>query len=197
MGKLSPSSTRDLHISVAQTILNKESGWKALTGTTNFGTIATNNNNRQHKLAFDLFVDRICGFVDAYYVILRGRVDALVFAGGIGEKSDRLRKAVVEQCACLGFKIDDGRNETTDKEELGKVVREVSKHVGGSDEGERAQERRRHHPHCVLVCQTNEQHEMAHASASDPALWQAAGGSEDGGMPDLSMLKVKSGHHDE
>lgn len=186
---------------MAETILNKESGWKALTGTTNFGTIATSNDNQQHKLAFDLFVDRICGFVGAYYVTLQGRVDALVFAGGIGEKSDRLRKAVVEQCACLGFEIDDGRNETTDKEELGKVVREVSKHVGGSggsDDDERAQQHRRHHHHHrVLVCQTDEQYEMAHAAAADPALWQAAGGSEDGEMPDLSMLKVKSSHHDE
>jgi acetate kinase len=37
--KLSPSSTKDLHISEAEDILNKQSGWKALTGTTDFSKL--------------------------------------------------------------------------------------------------------------------------------------------------------------
>lgn len=176
---------------MAETVLNKEAGWKALTGTTNFGTIATSSPDKdekhyqQNKLAFDLFVDRICGFVGSYYVTLQGHVDALVFAGGIGEKSDRLRKAVVTQCACLGFDIDDARNETTDEEEVGKVVREVSK----------KQQQQQQQRHRVLVCQTDEQYEMAHAAAADPALWQAAapgGSGDEGKAPELSMLKVKN-----
>ena len=38
---------------------------------------------------------------------LGGKVDALTFSGGIGEKSEELRKAVIEKVACLGFKPDD------------------------------------------------------------------------------------------
>lgn len=41
-----------------------------------------------------------------YYVKLLGNVDALVFAGGIGEKGGQLRQAVIDKVACLGFGID-------------------------------------------------------------------------------------------
>ncbi|CAJ2513443.1 Uu.00g015620.m01.CDS01 [Anthostomella pinea] len=153
VGKLSPASTKDLHISQAEEILNKRSGWAALTGTTNFGTIASSSSaDPRHKLAFDLFVDRICGFVGSYYVALQGRVDALVFAGGIGEKSDRLRASVVAQAACLGFAVDEEANARA----VEGVVQDVGK------EGAR---------HRTLVCQTDEQFEMARGCAEDGELW--------------------------
>ncbi|KAK3383876.1 Acetokinase family-domain-containing protein [Lasiosphaeria ovina] len=151
VGKLSPSSTKELHISRAEEILNKESGWKALTGTTNFGIIA-NSDEPEMKLAFDLFVDRICGFIGSYYVSLHGQVDALVFAGGIGEKSDRLRRAVVDQVACLSFDID----ETANGAEMEKVVQDIGK----------AGARQR-----VLVCSTDEQFEMARSCSEDREFW--------------------------
>ena len=108
--KLSPSSTKELHISQAEDILNKQSGWKALTGTTDFSKIANENAPDSHKLALDIFVDRIVGYVGNYFVKLDGQVDALVFSGGIGEKSALLRKRVVEKCSCLGFTIDEAKN---------------------------------------------------------------------------------------
>ncbi|KAG5985129.1 hypothetical protein E4U55_001098 [Claviceps digitariae] len=151
VGKLSPASTKHLHISKAEEILNKQSGWKALTGTTDFGEIAASNET-QHKLAFDLFVDRVCGFVGSYYVSLEGRVDALVFAGGIGERSSRFRSEVVRRTQCLGFLIDEGRNAG----HLNRVVEDV-----GSGEGR----------HCVLVCQTDEQYEMARAATEKREVW--------------------------
>ncbi|KAK4197461.1 putative acetate kinase [Triangularia verruculosa] len=162
VGKLSPASTKDLHISRAEEILNKKSGWKALTGTTDFGKITSAASSPGHpdhkamKLAFDLFVDRICGFIGSYYVSLRGQVDALVFAGGIGEKSAQLRAAVVDQISCLGFEID---GEFNDKNELEKVVEEVGKATGGRDRPR------------VLVVQTDEQFEMARACAEDAEFW--------------------------
>lgn len=169
VGKLSPSSTKDLHISVAEQILNKQSGWKAMTGTTNFGTIAS-SSEASHQLAFDVFVDRICGFVGSYFVSLKGDVDALVFAGGIGEKSDRLRKVVVEQVSCLGFEIDE---EANGGEVKGKV----------SDVGKKGAKKR------VLVCETDEQFEMARGCAEDEALWK-----DGDGTPQLTLGKVTSGH---
>ncbi|KAL6690327.1 Acetokinase family domain-containing protein [Trichoderma pleuroticola] len=153
VGKLSPASTEHLHISTAEEILNKASGWKSLTGTTNFGIIAA-SDEPQHRLAFDLFVDRICGFVGSYYVSLRGEVDAIVFAGGIGERSARLRSAVVEQAGCLGFAIDEALNNAEAAGDA--TVRELS----GKDS-----------KHRVLVCQTDEQFEMARACTEMEALW--------------------------
>lgn len=153
VGKLSPASTKDLHISRAEEILNKEAGWKALTGTTNFGAIvAASDSDPKMRLAFDLFVDRICGFIGSYYVSLHGRVDALVFAGGIGEKSDRLRSAVVDNLACLGFGID----ETANGRKLSNVVEDISV----TDV-----------KHKVLVCSTDEQFEMARICADDKEFW--------------------------
>lgn len=151
VGKLSPSSTESLHISRAEEILNKESGWKSLTGTTNFGAIASSSDAKM-KLAFDIFVDRICNYVGSYYVTLHGKVDALVFAGGIGEKSDLLRKRVTEEAACLGFEIDETLN--------GKSIDDVVQDVG--KKGAR---------HRTLVCQTNEQFEMARNCTVDEKLF--------------------------
>ncbi|KAI1807357.1 acetate kinase [Daldinia bambusicola] len=151
VGKLSPSSTKELHISVAEEILNKQSGWSAMTGTTNFGKIAA-SDRPECKLAFDLFADRVCGFVGSYYVSLAGKVDALVFAGGIGEKSDKLRAAVVEQVGCLGFGIDPALNAA----KISSVVQDVGA------KGAR---------HRTLVCRTDEQYEMARGCADNDELW--------------------------
>lgn len=147
VGKLSPSSTDSLHISRAEEILNKESGWKALAGTTDFGTIAS-SSDPNHKLAFDIIVDRVCNYIGSYYVSLHGKVDALVFAGGIGEKSELLRQRVTDEVGCLGFEIDAGKN--------GKEIEDVVQDVG--KEGAR---------HKTLVCQTDEQFEMARIVVAD------------------------------
>lgn len=134
--KLSPSSTKELHISTAEEILNKQSGWKALAGTSDFAKIATSDASPACKLALDIFVDRIVGFIGNYYVKLGGDVDALVFAGGIGEKSAMLRKMVVEKVSCLGFTIDDQKNEQLPDEN----VVQIGEHNGKK----------------TLVCQTDE-----------------------------------------
>ncbi len=94
------------------------------------------------KLAYDIFLNRVLGFVGSYYVFLGGKVDALVFAGGIGERSDRFRGDIATQAKCLGFEIDEVLN----KKKIVDVVQEVGK-KGANPR--------------VLVCQTDEQFEMA------------------------------------
>jgi acetate kinase len=140
-GKMSTAGTKELHITMAEQILNKESGWKAIAGTTDFGKISAGEDEGS-KLAFDLFVDRILGFVGSYYVTLRGEVDALVFAGGIGEKGVKLRAKVVEGASCLGFAVDEKANAEPEDEVVTEVTGSGAKHK-------------------VLICQTDEQLEMA------------------------------------
>ncbi|KAH8692720.1 putative acetate kinase [Talaromyces proteolyticus] len=145
---LSPSSTKEMHISTAEEILNKKSGWKGLTGTTDFAQIAVENPpTENHKLAFDILVDRISGFVGNYFVKLHGQLDAIVFAGGIGEKSALLRQAVAQQCSCLGFNIEAGKNSDGAVDENTPVT-DVTRDAGNGPR--------------VLICQTNEQFEMAY-----------------------------------
>ncbi|KAK5106093.1 hypothetical protein LTS08_000209 [Lithohypha guttulata] len=146
--KLSPSSTKDLHISTAEEILNKKSGWKAVAGTSNFAEIAKSDASQESQLALDIFIDRIVGFVGNYYVKLGGEVDAIVFAGGIGEKSAMLRKMVIEKVSCLGFTVDDQKNEHLEE---GTIVT-----IG------------EHNTKKTLVCQTDEDYEMAYNTMMHP-----------------------------
>lgn len=129
-----------MHITTAEEILNKKSGFKALTGTSDFGEISQKaaDGDEACKLAFDLFVDRVLNFVGSYYVKVLGKVDALVFAGGIGEKGAEFRERVVDHCACLGFQLDRERNR--------KPGDEVVTDIGAKDSKQR-----------VLICQTDEQ----------------------------------------
>ncbi|CAL1716758.1 unnamed protein product [Somion occarium] len=118
----------DVRVTIAEEILNRRSGWKAMTGTTNFGEIvakvkassssSTTSPDEQgeqvdadvYTLAFNLFLDRLLTYIGSYYLKLGGEIDALVFAGGIGEKSPELREAIGKRVQCLGFSIDLDRN---------------------------------------------------------------------------------------
>ncbi|KAK9239445.1 Acetokinase family-domain-containing protein [Lipomyces kononenkoae] len=111
--RMSTTLSKDIHLTVAEDILNKKSGWQSITGTTDFGVItkrAFEEKDELAKLAFDMFVDRVSMYVGQYWVALKGSAAALVFAGGIGEHGTELRKAVIEKVSCLGFTIDDELN---------------------------------------------------------------------------------------
>ena len=54
-------------------------------------------------LAMEMFVDRAAAGIGAASVALH-RFDALVFTGGIGENAGRVRAAIVERLAVLGFR---------------------------------------------------------------------------------------------
>ena len=111
--KISFSTTENMHITEAEDILNKKSGWKALTGTTDFGVVTKKaaEGDEIAKLAFDIFVDRVVGYIGSYWVKMGGNVDAVVFAGGIGEKGKEFREAVCKQIECLGVRVNNGKNE--------------------------------------------------------------------------------------
>lgn len=148
------SQAVNVHVTLAEEILNKKSGWKAITGTTDFGEIVKHMKENAEKvrsgtasddeakwqLAYDLFVDRILEFVGSYYLKLGGEVDAVVFSGGIGERSVELRDTVVGRMKCLGFELDDAENAGVGEQE-GEVIE-----IGVSRDN-----------HRVLVCRTDEQ----------------------------------------
>lgn len=146
-GKPSHSSSEKIHITQAEEILNKNSGWKSLTGTTDFGKISSSDRH-EDQLAFNIFVDRITNYTAPYFAKLDGKVDAMVFAGGIGEKGERLREAVVKGVKCLGFELDAEKN--------GKQVEDVVTDI--TKEGARYK---------TLVVQTDEQLEMARGVLED------------------------------
>jgi acetate kinase len=117
--KLSHAATGQVHISTAEEILNKQAGWKALTGTTDFGSITKKAaaGDELSQLAIDIMVDRVVGYIGSYWVKMGGKVDALVFAGGIGEKGKEFRESVCEQLSCLGVGIDKTKNDRVNDSE--------------------------------------------------------------------------------
>jgi len=102
----------DLSLSEITRVLNSQSGFLAMTGTANVAEICARaaEGDEQCQLALDLFVKRIVDYIAAYYVQMGG-VDALVFAGGIGENSAPIRRMIVEALAPLGFTLDVEANE--------------------------------------------------------------------------------------
>ncbi len=92
-------------------LLNHESGLKGLCRTNDMREILTRKarGDRQAKLAFEMFCYRIKKYIGAYTAIL-GHVDAVVFAGGIGEHSATVRQEVCSGMEHLGLVLDRTKN---------------------------------------------------------------------------------------
>src|SRR5215471_18449427 len=69
-------------------ILNKASGLKGIAGAGDMRQVLHDmkEGNPRAKLAFDMFVHRLCYYIGAMLASLGG-LDALVFTGGIGENA--------------------------------------------------------------------------------------------------------------
>ena len=91
--------------------LNRESGLLGLSGVSDFRTLVERREagDADAGLAFDVSVHRIRKYVGAYDAVL-GRLDALAFTGGIGERSAVLRAAVVDGLGVLGLRLDAAAN---------------------------------------------------------------------------------------
>jgi acetate kinase len=70
---------------------------------------AAAGGNSQAELALDVFTTAIRHYLGAYLVELGG-ADAIVFTGGIGENSVRVRKAVCHGLGQLGIVLDESAN---------------------------------------------------------------------------------------
>jgi len=102
-------------------LLNRKSGLKGLCKTNDMRDIIFQmaQNNPEAKFAFELFCQRIKEYIGSYIAIL-GRVDAIVFSGGIGANSHEVRVEVCRNLAHLGIEIDLDKNRT-DSIEIGRL----------------------------------------------------------------------------
>ena len=93
-------------------ILTKDSGLKGLSGISeDMRDIenAMDSGNPDAKLAFEAYCYGIKKTIGAYYAILGG-LDALCFAGGIGEKGPKVREEVCHNLQHLGIRLDSDKN---------------------------------------------------------------------------------------
>lgn len=117
-GDLDPAIIFHLHdalgYSVEQinTMLTKESGLQGLTEVTSDCRFVEDNYGEKEEAtrAMNVFCHRLAKYVASYTATLDGRLDAIVFTGGIGENSGPIRELVLERLALLGVEVDKERN---------------------------------------------------------------------------------------
>ncbi len=92
-------------------MLNQESGLKGVCGENDMRTIhdMADSGDQLAELAIDMFCYRIKKYIGAYYAVL-GRVDALIFTGGIGENDNRVREQVCQNLQQLGIILEPEKN---------------------------------------------------------------------------------------
>ncbi|MDR2790340.1 MAG: acetate kinase [Campylobacteraceae bacterium] len=96
-------------------LLNKQSGLKGICGTNDLREVQgkMDNGDERAKLAFDMFCYRIRKYIGSYYAVL-GRVDAIIFTGGIGENSASVRHQSCKGLSHCGIILDKKRNALND-----------------------------------------------------------------------------------
>src|SRR5260221_206782 len=96
-------------------ILNSESGLLGISGiSADMREIVTamQAGNPRATLAFEMFIHRLAAGIGAMLAVLNG-ADAIVFTGGIGEKSAEVRSATCDLFAFLGLALDLQKKSST------------------------------------------------------------------------------------
>ncbi|AWT36824.1 acetate kinase [Deinococcus arenae] len=112
-----------LSLSEVTAALNRESGLLGLSGLSNDMRELEEAAGRGHagvRLALDVFVHRLAKQM-AGMAAAMGRVDGLVFTGGIGENSAFVRGAVLSKLAVLGAQVDEAANEAAVRGQSGVI----------------------------------------------------------------------------
>lgn len=94
------------------TVLNKESGVLGVSGvSSDFRDLedATKNGNKRAEIALKMFINRAKRYIAGYMAEV-GKVEAIVFTGGIGENSIEMREDIMRGFEQFGVKLDKEKN---------------------------------------------------------------------------------------
>ena len=103
---------RGMEIEQIERLLNQESGLLGLSGRSkDMRSIeeAAIEGDKRAQLALEVFTYRVRKYIGAYMAVL-GRIDAMVFTGGIGENSPATRRRILQDMEGLGLQLDSVRN---------------------------------------------------------------------------------------
>ena len=114
---------RGLDAAAVLEALERESGLKALAGTPDMKAVVerATAGDGGATLALDVYTHRLRGAVAAMAASLGG-LDALVFTGGVGERSSDVRSRAAAGLGFLGVQLDEARNRAVDGD--GEIQRE-------------------------------------------------------------------------
>ena len=110
-------------------ILNNESGLAGLSELSNdMRTIveSADQGNEACQLAIEVFCFRLARYIGAMMASL-SQLDGLVFTGGIGENSARIRSHTVAQLSLRGFELDENANRHHGKDRGGRIEAATSR----------------------------------------------------------------------
>ena len=94
-------------------LLNKHSGLLGVSGLSNDMRAlleAEQEGNARARLAVDVFCHRLKKYIASYVGVLGG-IDAIAFAGGIGENAPRIRARTLEGLDAFGLALDHRAND--------------------------------------------------------------------------------------
>ena len=119
-----------LHFNVKEVIdlLNKKSGLLGISGVggdMRSVSEAAKQGNKRAILAIEVFCYRLAKYIMSYVVPL-GRLDAVIFTGGIGENNPFIRSRVLAWLKPLGFEIDEAHNANHGEDQFGIITKNES-----------------------------------------------------------------------
>jgi acetate kinase len=132
-----------LSVDEVERLLNERSGLLGVSGLSRdmreLLNAAKCNPDSRAELAVDLFCYRARKYIGAYLAVLGG-ADAIVFGGGIGERSAVIRARICEGMGWCGIRLDPVRNEAAVEIAPGETIKisddeaPVACYVAGVDE---------------------------------------------------------------
>ena len=98
---------------VVNTLLNRKSGVFGLTGLTDIRDLCckVGEGDGQARLAYEIYCYKIRKYLGSYLAVLDYDVDAVVFAGGVGENGCDVRQEILRGFERIGLQLDPAKNE--------------------------------------------------------------------------------------
>ena len=117
-GDIDPAIIFHLHDTLGMSVdqinkmLTKESGLLGLTEVTSDCRYVEDNyaEKEDAKRAMDVYCHRLAKYIGSYTALMEGRLDAVIFTGGIGENAAMVRELSLGKLGVLGFDVDHERN---------------------------------------------------------------------------------------
>ena len=101
-------------------VMNRESGLYGVSGlSADMRDIdaATKTGHKRSALAYDMYANSVKKMIGAYIAEMGG-VDAIVFSGGVGENSERMRRMILGGMETLGIIVDYVANKVAGEERI-------------------------------------------------------------------------------
>jgi acetate kinase len=152
-----------------ENLMNRDSGLKGICGVSDMREILglAAKGSERAALAIETFCYRIKKYIGAYHAVL-GRLDAIVFTGGIGENASAIRRQACEGLSHIGVNVDAEKNSAATGS-----ISEIQK------DGQSVR---------VLVVKTNEEREIAQQTISTIEKAKAGNGGSSVSIPAANGL---------